>query len=80
MIIGLILEICKEPSSKTRIVYQANLNFKNTTQYLDQLIASGHLEASATTPIRYKTTQKGIEFLEHIKSLNALFEPTDKQS
>ncbi len=79
-IIGLILEICKEPSTKTRVVYQANLNFKNATQYLDMLIDAGHLEASEPPPIRYKTTQKGIEFLERIKSLNALFKPPDKQS
>jgi predicted transcriptional regulator len=75
-----ILEICKEPSSKTKIVYQANLNFKNATRYLDQLINTGHLEASGTTPITYKTTQKGMEFLEHIKSFNALLRPADKLS
>ncbi len=74
-----ILEICKEPSTKTRVVYQANLNFRNATPYLDMLIYAGHLEASEP-PIRYKTTQKGIEFLERIKSLHALLKQIDKQS
>lgn len=79
-IIELILEICKEPSNKTKIVYQANLNFKNATYYLNQLINTSHLEASEAIPIMYKTTQKGTEFLEHIKSLNVLFKSPCKQS
>ncbi len=73
-----ILEICKDTSSKTKIVYQANLNFKNATLFLDQLTDAGLLEASGPIRTRYKTTPKGLEFLEHIKAVNALFRQNDK--
>ncbi len=70
-IIESILEICKEPSGKTKIVYQANLNFNNATRYLSMLVKSGLLEACETTPVTYKITPKGLDFLERIKSINA---------
>ena len=37
-IISQILEICKKGASKTKIVYQANLNFSTVNPYLDLLI------------------------------------------
>ncbi len=43
-VIGAILDLCQEPSSKTRIVYQINLNFKTVKPYLDILVVSGCLE------------------------------------
>lgn len=37
-IISQILEICTKGASKTKIVYQANLNFKTVNPYLELLI------------------------------------------
>jgi predicted transcriptional regulator len=75
-----ILEVCKGPSSKTTIVYRANTNFKKVDYYLSILINAGLLEASGTERVNYKTTQKGLEFLEHIKAANALSRPYDNHS
>jgi len=37
MIISQILDICINGASKTRIVYQANLNFRTINPYLEML-------------------------------------------
>ena len=66
-----ILDICKEPTKKTRIVYQANLNFKNVDRYLSSLINAAALEASETRPITYRTTSRGRELLERMRAINA---------
>jgi predicted transcriptional regulator len=69
-LIGQILEVCQgEGAGKTKIVYQCNLNFKNASSHLDQLIKAGLLEASGTS---YKTTPKGMEALGHIVALRTL--------
>ena len=56
-IISQILEICKKGASKTKIVYQANLNFSTVNPYLDLLIKNdliqineGHAKLYGTTP------------------------------
>jgi predicted transcriptional regulator len=72
VIMEIILEICKEPTSKTRIVNQAKLNLKNADNYLSPLIRIGALEVLGKSLIRYKTTPKGLKLLEHIKEYNAL--------
>ena len=47
-IIAQILATCQEESvNKTKVVYQASLNFRTVVPYLDQLITKGLLEASA---------------------------------
>ncbi len=69
-IIESILEICREPSGKTKIIYQANLNSIKANRIISLLIESGILEASDTTPIHYKITPTGLDFLEDIKSIN----------
>lgn len=72
-----ILEICKESSSKTKIVYQVNLNFNTVKPYLDLLVNSGLFEASGDPQVVYKTTPKGMEALGHIKALRDLLKPID---
>jgi len=41
MIISQILDICIDGASKTKIVYQANLNFRIINPYLDLLTKNG---------------------------------------
>ena len=66
-LIGQILEACQgDGAVKTHIVYKCNLNFKNASPYLDNLINAGLLEVSGNS---YKTTPKGMEALGHIKAL-----------
>lgn len=54
-----ILEICLNGASKTKIVYQANLNFRTVNPYLDVLIKNNLLEACKESHILYRTTKEG---------------------
>ncbi|MDD2754911.1 MAG: winged helix-turn-helix domain-containing protein [Methanothrix sp.] len=68
-ILGGILNLCKtEGSSKTKIVYQVNLNFKNAGQYLEWLTSHGYLVKEDRL---YKTTSSGHELLQNINDLNS---------
>jgi predicted transcriptional regulator len=68
-ILGGILNICKtEGSSKTKIVYQVNLNFKNAGQYLEWLTSHGYLVKEERL---YKTTSSGYELLQNINDINS---------
>jgi len=61
-IIILILKICMRGANKTRIVYQANLNFKTVNPYLEHLEGIGLIqvtEDAKNDKIFYKTTPKG---------------------
>lgn len=61
LIASQILEICTNGASKTRVVYQANLNSLVGRQYLDNMVKSGLLEAIPDgARVIYKTTPKGI--------------------
>jgi predicted transcriptional regulator len=71
-----ILRICKEPTGKTAIVYQCNLNFHTVNIHLQQLINAGLLNSSGSEDHpSYRTTPKGIEALEHINVLRDLLIP-----
>jgi predicted transcriptional regulator len=68
-ILGGILNICKtDGSSKTKIVYQVNLNFKNAGQYLEWLTSHGYLEKEGRL---YKTTSSGNELLQNLNNINS---------
>jgi len=63
-----ILKICVNGANKTRIVYQANLNFFSAKHYLDRFIERGLLEAIPEgSRIVYKTTPKGIDLKERLE-------------
>ena len=63
-----ILKICVNGASKTRIVYQANLNFFSAKPYLDRFIERGLLEAIPEgSRIVYKTTPKGMDLKERLE-------------
>ncbi len=69
MIISQILDICADGASKTRIVYQANLNFRTVNPYIELLTKNGLLEIIGGPAIIYKTTLKGIKMLKDFKSI-----------
>lgn len=57
-----ILKLCLNGATKTRIVYQANLNSRSAKPYIEQLINNELMEAvPAGKRIIYKTTPKGAE-------------------
>ena len=73
----IILEILKEcledGASKTRIVYQVNLNFKTVDVYLGLLLKNGLLEAIPGDHMMYKTTAKGEKALECLRVIEAIY-------
>jgi predicted transcriptional regulator len=72
-IISEILEICRNGANKTRIVYQANLNFRTVNPYLKILIEKNLIN---TDQGEYRATQAGMNLLESINKVNKmLYEP-----
>jgi len=68
VIVSQILKICIHGASKTRIVYQANMNFMTVGPYLDNLIKSGCIESiHEGSRIIYKTTPKGMDLKERFE-------------
>ena len=68
-IIVQVLDICLNGASKTRIVYQANLNFRTVIPYIELLIKNGLLESHKNSSVIYTTTIKGAKLLNDFKSI-----------
>ncbi|MCX8206800.1 MAG: winged helix-turn-helix domain-containing protein [Methanothrix sp.] len=64
-----ILEICIDGANKTKIVYNANLNFKMLNSYLDALTKKGLLHVRKDQGNEYVTTEEGIRMLETCRSI-----------
>jgi predicted transcriptional regulator len=64
-----ILEICVNGANKTKIVYQANLNFKMVNIYLDILTNDQLLDVDSEQNKIYVTTNKGKELLKDVKQI-----------
>jgi predicted transcriptional regulator len=73
-IISEILKICITSASKTRVVYQANLNFRTVDPYLQLLIKNDLIRVNQGRHILYETTEKGKCLMETINQVhNTLF-------
>ena len=70
-IISQILDICRGGASKTRIVYQANLNFRTVDPYIDLLIKNNLIEAKRGNRILYETTERGKALREDFEQINS---------
>jgi len=64
-----ILEIAKNGSRKTRIMYLGNLSFDLLQKYLDMLVKLGLLEIRTGGERVYVATEKGRAFLEDFNEL-----------
>jgi len=65
VIMAEIVGIAKKGTSKTHIMFKANLSFSQLQQYLALLSHTSLLEESAYNGrVIYKATQKGLEFME----------------
>ena len=62
-----ILRVARGGAKKTWIVYRANLNFKIVKDYLSELTEKGLLAAPEGLNL-YRTTEKGLDFLEQYYS------------
>ena len=71
-IISQILNVCRNGAIKTRVVYQANLNFKTVGPYLDLLVKNNLIEVQQGEKKMYETTQKGETLLEALNQVSEL--------
>ena len=71
VIVSKILDICKNGACKTKIVYQANLNFRTVDPYIDLLIKNNLLEVKQGKNVLYETTDRGIRLLDDFKQINS---------
>jgi len=70
IIISKILDICTDGAHKTRIVYQANLNFRTVNPYLELLTKNGMINAQKeSNPVVYETTTRGLALLDNYKQV-----------
>jgi len=72
-IISEILEICMEGASKTRIVYQGNLNFRTVNPYLQLLMKNDLIRIKPGPKVLYETTEKGKVLLENFNRVQKEF-------
>jgi len=72
-IICTILGTCAQGANKTKIVYQANLNFKTVKLYLDLRMRKNliNLKSDETSAI-YKTTEKGLKLKDDFNNIQLL--------
>ncbi len=78
-IIAEILEICNDGATKTRIVYQANLNFRTVVPYLDLLTRKGMIMRTENSLIIFTTTSNGIKLLNGLRSIQNELHGMDDQ-
>jgi predicted transcriptional regulator len=71
VIISQILDICSKGASKTRIVYQANLNFRTINPYLDLLTKNGLIDVKKEQTLIYETTPRGLDLLDNFKQIQS---------
>jgi predicted transcriptional regulator len=69
-IISQILDICVGGACKTKIVYQANLNFRTINPYIDLLTKNGLIKTTSGRNISYETTSRGMKLIEDFKLMN----------
>jgi len=76
-IIAEILDISKDGVLKTQIMYKANLSFSQLNDYLKFLVNLNFLEAKKIDGrIIYKTTEKGLRYLDNYKEILQLLKNT----
>jgi len=78
-IIAEILEVALEGVLKTQVMYKANLSFAQLNEYLHLMLDLNLLESSKNTERHvYKTTQKGIRYLESYRKIKELLKKEDE--
>lgn len=76
-IIAEILDIAKDGTLKTQIMYKANLSFSQLNEYLKFLIDLKLLELQEINgKTVYKTTEKGLRYLDSYKEILQLLKNT----
>jgi len=80
-IMAQVLDIAREGTLKTQIMYRANLSFAQLNEYLSLLreveLLKVNTEDGRTT---YKTTSKGIRYLENFVKIKDLLKKTSENN
>ena len=78
-IIAEILEIAKEGTLKTQIMYKANLSFTQLNDYLEFMLKINLLNKFASRGKEiYMATEKGLDFLQRHYELTELLKENEK--
>ena len=77
-IVSEILNYARRGKIKTHIMYKAKLSYSQIQEYLPLLVKKGFIENMTIkrrkqTLKMYRTTEKGIEFLNRLESMNKLW-------
>jgi len=67
-----ILEVAMSGALKTQLMYRANLSFAQLNEYLKFLLDLKLLEAEVNTQRVYKTTSKGMRYLQSYREIKEL--------
>ena len=79
IIIAEIINIARKGSSKTQIMFKANLSFSQLNQYLSLLLKTALLEKKALNgKFVYLPTTKGLEFVQRQQQVVDLLSETDQ--
>lgn len=80
-IIAEILEIAKNGSLKTQIMYRANLSFAQLNEYLGLLLDVELLQESVENgKTMFKITEKGVEYMQNYCKIKGLLEKNKEPS
>ena len=72
-IVAEILEIAKEGTLKTQVMYRANLSFAQLIDYLGLMLKINLLEKVEINGKEvYKASEKGLDFLQRYREINEL--------
>jgi predicted transcriptional regulator len=70
IIMSEIIEITKKSTSKTHIMFRANLSFSQLNQYMSLLVDTGLIEKNVDDGRAvFQATPKGLEFLQRQQSV-----------
>ena len=80
-IIAEILGVARDGSLKTQIMYRANLSFAQLSEYLSFLLRIKLLKVNEDNGRTvYKTTTKGVKFLQRYEEITNLLNNEDENS
>lgn len=81
VIISEILETAKKGTVKTRIMYTINLSFSQASEYFELLLDTKLMDKiSENGKVIYKTTDKGIEFLQYYREIEEMIKTEDNNN
>jgi predicted transcriptional regulator len=80
-IVAEILEIAREGSLKTQVMYRANLSFTQLNDYLRFMLKINLLERVLENDREiYRATSKGVDFLQRYREINELLKSEEENN